>query len=123
MIRELPLVNPPRSMRFHRLLSPVKALLSFALLLGMASTSIAEDPTPARYQSILAKAVRHVAERALPSVVTIEVIGVMQADGEVRQDAPTSGVVIDEQGHVLTSSWVTGGDSASIIVNAPTGKR
>ncbi|WP_236696119.1 trypsin-like peptidase domain-containing protein [Rhodopirellula islandica] len=95
----------------------------FAFSFCLAGVCHAQAPSSARYQNVLAKAVRGVALDALPAVVTIEVIGVMQADGEVRQDAPTSGVVIDEMGHVLTSSWVTGGDSASIIVNTPSGKR
>jgi len=123
MIRKLLSALLLRSFLVNRISTPFEMLLAVALLLGISTPIHADDPTPARYQSILAKAVRHVAEDTLPSVVTIEVIGVMQANGEVRQDAPTSGVVIDEQGHVLTSSWVTGGDSASIIVNAPSGKR
>lgn len=123
MIRKLLSALLLRSFLVNRISTPFEMLLAVAFLLGMSTPIHADDPTPARYQSILAKAVRNVAEETLPSVVTIEVIGVMQANGEVRQDAPTSGVVIDERGHVLTSSWVTGGDSASIIVNAPSGKR
>ncbi|MFG0265435.1 MAG: PDZ domain-containing protein, partial [Rhodopirellula sp. JB055] len=123
MIRELPLAILHRSTpRFHSFETAYQKIV-VALSFCIASTCYAQSPSPARYQSVLAKAVRGVAQDALPSVVTIEVIGVMQADGEVRQDAPTSGVVMDEQGHVLTSSWVTGGDSASIIVNTPGGKR
>lgn len=123
MIRKNSPAQLQRSFHVNRISNPFKMLLAVVLLFCTTTSVHADDPTPARYQSILAKAVRHVAEDTLPSVVTIEVIGVMQANGEVRQDAPTSGVVIDEQGHVLTSSWVTGGDSASIIVNAPSGKR
>jgi S1-C subfamily serine protease len=123
MIRELPLATLLRSTPRFPSLEIMWQRLLVVVSLCIASTCNAQSPSPARYQNVLAKAVRGVAQDALPSVVTIEVIGVMQADGEVRQDAPTSGVVIDEQGHVLTSSWVTGGDSASIIVNAPSGKR
>ncbi|WDQ18647.1 PDZ domain-containing protein [Rhodopirellula sp. P2] len=123
MIREIPLAPPLRPTVFLRSFATARSLVLVALSFCIAGVCHAQAPSSARYQNVLAKAVRGVAQDALPAVVTIEVIGVMQADGEVRQDAPTSGVVIDEMGHVLTSSWVTGGDSASIIVNTPSGKR
>ncbi|MCM2370560.1 S1C family serine protease [Aporhodopirellula aestuarii] len=111
-------------------MSPVTAFLFRAFFVLVASSTVvhqvgAEEPTSAslRYQQALAERVRSVADDVLPSVVGIEVIGVLQSDGEVRQDAPTSGLVIDRDGHVLASSWVTRGPSASIIVTLGTGER
>lgn len=75
------------------------------------------------YQSALATRIRNITAEILPSVVSVEVIGALQSDGEVRQDAPTSGLVIDLEGHVLASSWITRGASASIIVTLGGGER
>lgn len=75
------------------------------------------------YQAVLAARIREITAEILPSVVSVEVIGALQSDGEVRQDAPTSGLVIDLEGHVLASSWITRGPSASIIVTLGSGER
>ncbi|TWT67429.1 PDZ domain-containing protein [Allorhodopirellula solitaria] len=75
------------------------------------------------YQTAVAAQIRRVTDEVLPSVVSIEVIGTLQSDGEVRQDAPTSGIVIDTDGYVLASSWVTRVPSASIIVTLGSGER
>ncbi|EMI42995.1 S1C family serine protease [Rhodopirellula sp. SWK7] len=107
-----------------------KALLSLtfacALLGHVAIDRVTAQDTSSesqRYQRAVSERVRSVADKALPSVVGIEVIGALQSDGEVRQDAPTSGLVIDREGYVLASSWVTRGASASIIVTLGTGER
>jgi S1-C subfamily serine protease len=77
------------------------------------------------YRKALAEAVRTAANRVLPSIVTIEIIAASAGDdqGEVEQDAPTSGIVIDELGHVLASSIVVRRPSASILVVQPDGTR
>ncbi|TWU10757.1 S1C family serine protease [Allorhodopirellula heiligendammensis] len=80
-------------------------------------------PGAVDYQSVLAEQVRRITNEILPSVVSVEVIGTLQSDGEVRQDAPTCGVIIDREGHVLASSWVTRASSASIIVTLGSGER
>ncbi|MEO1528727.1 MAG: PDZ domain-containing protein [Planctomycetota bacterium] len=70
----------------------------------------------------MAKAVRAAAERVLPSIVTVEVIGVAEVGGEnqseVSQDAPSCGLVIDEN-HVLAADIVVRRPSASILVVLP----
>ncbi len=59
------------------------------------------------YRTALAKSVRASANRVLPSIVTVEIIGTGGPNnGEVEQDAPTSGVIIDSAGHILASSIV-----------------
>ncbi|MFG0254000.1 MAG: trypsin-like peptidase domain-containing protein, partial [Rhodopirellula sp. JB053] len=89
----------------------------------MINSATAQDTSSLQYQNALAERVRGVTDEVLPSVVGIEVIGVLQSDGEVRQDAPTSGIIIDGDGHILASSWVTRGPSASIIVSLGSGER
>lgn len=75
------------------------------------------------YQVALAARIRQITDEILPSVVSVEAIGALQTDGEIRQDAPTSGLVIDSEGWVLASSWITRGPSASIIVTLGSGER
>jgi S1-C subfamily serine protease len=86
-----------------------------------SSPGAAEDTA---YRLAMAKAVRNAAGRVLPSVVTIEIVGTGgAAGGEVEQDAPTSGVVIDKSGFILGSSIVVRRPSASILVVLPDGTR
>lgn len=92
--------------------------------MGISTIVVADDPSKSvAYQQAVADRVREIADRVLPSIVNIETIGVLQSDGEVRQDAPTTGVFVDEQGHILASSWVTRSQAASIIVTVATGQR
>ena len=76
------------------------------------------------YRASMAKAVRAAANRVLPSVVMIEIIGAVgQSSGEVEQDAPTSGIVIDSDGFILASSIVADRTAASVLVVLPDGTR
>lgn len=72
------------------------------------------------YRVAMAKAVRTAAERFLPSIVTVEIIGAATGGGgEVEQDAPTSGVIVDDEGYVIASSIVLRRPSASLLVALP----
>ncbi|MEM9367349.1 MAG: PDZ domain-containing protein [Planctomycetota bacterium] len=87
------------------------------LLVGLLS--FIGDPTGLSVgadEHAMTRVVRAAASRVLDSIVTIEVIGALGGEGEIRQDAPTAGVVVDEEGHVITSSQVTASASATIIV-------
>ena len=103
---------------------PLRSMKSTPILLAIAavcflpgSRAAADD---AEYRTKLAAAVRASAERVLPSVVTIEIVGAAGAPGgEVEQDAPTSGIVLDTDGYVLASSIVVRRPSASILVVLP----
>ena len=91
------------------------------ILLLVPSIPKADDP---EYQIAIAKAVRAAANQVLPSVVTVEIIGTGGiVKGEVEQDAPTSGVVIDKSGFVLASSIVVRRPAANILVVLPDGSR
>ena len=108
--------------RLSSLCSPVVVpLLTLAcgLCWGVRTTSADNE-----YRQAMAKAVRDSANRVLPSVVSIEIIGTAQSTaGEVEQDAPTSGVVIDTDGFLLASSIVVQRPSASILAVLPDGSR
>lgn len=102
----------------------MKTLLLFTtcLLFAVPPLAVGDD---AAFRKAMAKAVRDAANRVLPSIVTVEIIAVAsgQQKGEVEQDAPTSAVVLDNQGHVLASSIVVRRPSASILVVLPDGTR
>ncbi len=84
-------------------------------------TAAADDTA---YRAALSKAVRATASRVLPSVVTVEIIGTGgPVQGEVEQDAPTSGVIVDQSGYLLASSIVVQRPSASILVVLADGSR
>ncbi len=110
----------------HLLLVIVSLSLAGAnpiLLLAADPVDADSMPEAADYQSAVAEQIRRVTDRVLPSIVSIEVIGTLQSDGEVRQDAPTSGLVLDRDGFILASSWITRGPSASVIVTLGGGER
>ncbi len=76
------------------------------------------------YRQAMAKAVRAAAKSVLPAVVSVEIVGTAQGpSGEVEQDAPTSGVIIDTDGYVLASSIVVRRPAASILIVLPDGSR
>ncbi len=103
----------------------VRGLL-LAICLGTASARGQEPVSVSEtdYRILISKAVRQAAEVVLPSIVTIEQVGTAASGGgEVAQDAPTSGVVVSSDGHVLTSSLVVQNPSASLLVTLADGTR
>ncbi|TWU60539.1 Periplasmic serine endoprotease DegP precursor [Rubripirellula tenax] len=98
----------------------------FALLLAFAACS-ESDADDAQYQRAMASAVRAASGRVLPSVVMIEIIGTSEGgQGEVEQDAPTSGAIVDVDGdvaYVIASSIVASKPAASILVVLSDGTR
>ena len=94
----------------------ISLAITFALP-GLTSVASGQD---ADYRAAMAKAVRNAANSVLPTVVSIEIIGGPgTANGEVEQDAPTSGIVIDKSGYVIASSIVVRKPSASLLVVLP----
>lgn len=89
------------------------------------------------FQREFAKATRAAAERVLPSIVMIEIVGTVDVasgggqgggggGGEVAGDAPTSGVIVDvtdDAAFVIASSIVASKPAAAILVVTPSGDR
>ena len=102
--------------------------LSIAILAVLPTRVVAQEDALA-YRSALARAVRQSAQQVLPSVVSIEVIGVAETTGrrqqasEVEQDAPSCGVVVDSSGYIVASEIIMRQPSASLIVVVPDGTR
>lgn len=104
---------------WRKLAWPILAAWLFFITLA-PSWSMADEA----YRQAMARAVRDSANVVLPAVVSIEIIGTGDVgEGEVEQDAPTSGIVIDPDGFVLASSIVVRRPSASILVVLPDGTR
>ena len=105
-----------------RLASHAAIIAWLGMILVAAPAPLAADEVD--FQRAMAAAVREAAGRVLPSVVAIEIIGTSgAAQGEVEQDAPTSGIVLDSAGYVLASSIVVARPAASILVVLPDGTR
>ncbi len=68
-------------------------------------------------------AIRAVVERVADAVVRVELVGVVEAAGEVSADAPTVGTVIDPDGWIIASSQVTAQPAASILIVTADGTR
>ena len=100
------------------------SLLSLILFVCASLPCMRPSYADTAYRQAMAKAVRTAAKSVLPSVVSVEIIGTAQGpSGEVSQDAPTSGVMIDTDGYVLASSIVVRRPSASILIVLPDGSR
>ncbi|MDV6028727.1 MAG: PDZ domain-containing protein [Phycisphaera sp. RhM] len=95
----------------------------------LASTFCSAQSDTAEYRQAMARAVRNAAERVLPSIVSIEVIGVAEVAGggnqqsEVAQDAPSCGIVVDADGYIVASDIIVRRPSASILVVLPDATR
>ncbi|TWU34564.1 Periplasmic serine endoprotease DegP precursor [Novipirellula aureliae] len=106
-------------MTFHHLRNPFFGVALFAMLVStlMSDSSRAQD---FEYRQLMSEAVRSAANEVLPSIVMVEVIGgTGGANGDVEQDAPTSGVVVDSDGYVIVSDIVVRRPSASLLVMLP----
>ncbi|MEM9825878.1 MAG: trypsin-like peptidase domain-containing protein [Planctomycetota bacterium] len=80
--------------------------------------------TSMRWNQEMSLAVRAAAQRVLPAVVTIQPIGVGdRQSGEVQLDAAFSGLLVDPEGFVLTSSLAVAGDGAALLAESADGKR
>ena len=62
--------------------------------------------------------------RVAPSVVRIETVGGMDRIGEVLLgDGPTTGLIVDSDGFIISSAFNFLGKPSSILVTLPSGKR
>lgn len=70
------------------------------------------------------QAMRAAARRVAPSVVRIEALGgVEQYGGKLLGTGPTTGLIVSEDGYILSSAFGFVGKPSSILVSLPSGKR
>ncbi len=115
--------------RYPHALTRTFPRLAVALLLAVTSVNRGNSQSPppgdsAAYRSALSRAVRSAAEKVLPAVVTIEIVGAGdRAVGDVRHEASTSGVVVGADGYILASSIIAKHPAASVLALLPDGTR
>jgi serine protease Do len=75
-------------------------------------------------RSLEAQAIREAVDKAAPAVVRIETLGGLEKVGKVLiGTGPTTGVVVSEDGYVLSSAFNFVQKPSSILVTLPSGKR
>ncbi len=95
-------------------------MLALLLLLLPASRAVAAEDLDALEQKALADAV----DRVAPSVVRIETVGGLERVDKVLFGAgPTTGLVVDSSGYILSSAFNFVNKPASILVRFPDGSR
>ena len=94
--------------------------VSLTALTGWTARTFGEDDLLALEAQVMKAAVT----RAAPSVLRIETFGSQQRAGTpLTNSRITSGVVVSEDGHILSSAFQFAGKPSSILVTLPTGKR
>lgn len=100
----------------HRLI-----LTSLSLLLALPHAAAAADE---RLEGLEEQAFREAAVTAAPSIVRIETVGGLDVvNGLLTPSGPTTGVVVAEDGWIITSSFNFASQPASILVTLPKGGR
>src|SRR2546423_7557163 len=102
------------------LLTTQYSVLSTLFSLTLSATLLAQDDLPSQEES----AIRAAVERVAPSVVKIETIGGLERVGKVLvSTGPTTGLVVDETGYILSSAFNFIQQPSSILVTLPSGAR
>lgn len=95
-------------------------LFAFTLLAGSAVGQTAQEELELAEE----QAFKQAAALASPSIVRIDTVGGLDVVGQIRTStAPTSGVVLTEDGYIISSAFNFISKPASILVTLPTGKR
>src|SRR5262245_48446411 len=110
--------NSTSRLTLYRLLATGHCLLlAFALL---ARPARSQDDLPSQEES----AIRAAVDRVAPSVVKIETIGGLERVGKVLvSTGPTTGLVVDREGYILSSAFNFAQRPSSILVTLPSGAR
>lgn len=88
-------------------------LFAFIVLAFAPHGTIAE---PQFLEQLEEKAIRAAVQRAKPSVVRIDLVGTSTSEGELDASGPTSGLIVSQDGYVLTSAFAFATAPASILV-------
>lgn len=94
--------------------------LSLGLSIALETVSWSEQDLTALEE----QAVQAATERVAPSVVRVEAVGgVEQYQGKRLGTGPTTGVIVSEDGYILSSAFGYIGKPSSIMVTLPSGER
>lgn len=107
----------------YLLLVPLPVRLAAFVALLTAACHLTGHP-PTAMGDELGEIVRQAVQRVDPSVVRLRPIGTAQTtDGGVTASMPTTGVVISEQGEILTSAFSLQGNPQAVLVETTDGQR
>jgi len=96
-----------------------RTLIVFASMAIISVASAAENP-----DILLHKAINEAVDRVAPSVVRIETIGGLEQVEDVRFGAgPTTGLIVDPEGYIVSSAFSFSNNPTSILVRLPDGTR
>jgi serine protease Do len=96
-------------------------VLLAAVCVGAAAAPLRADPALLRAEELAFKQAVALAE---PSIVRIETVGGLDLVGELLTGAgPTTGVIVSEDGYIITSSFNFVSKPAGIVVTLPNGRR
>ncbi|MFM7845230.1 MAG: PDZ domain-containing protein [Planctomycetota bacterium] len=108
----------PRGMLSPRIV--VRALLMLATLVAFGSKAEAQDDLEEAEE----RAMRAAVQRVASSVVRIETLGGLEVvGGQLANTGPTTGLIVGEDGWVLSSAFNFAQQPSSILVTLPNGKR
>lgn len=106
---------------FTRIIALSLALVGLGMSLSPASSMVAEEPSLNQAEQL---AIRAAVEKAQNWVVQIETVGGLERVGEtLLTNSRTSGTIIDEDGHIVTSLFSLVTQPSSILVTLSGGKR
>jgi serine protease Do len=115
----LPRNKPPTICR-RSILRTRYLVLSTLFAIALGATLPAQDDVASQEES----AIRAAVERVAPAVVKIETIGGLERVGKVLiSTGPTTGLIVDEAGYVLSSAFNFIQKPSSILVTLPSGAR
>ncbi|MDA0589725.1 MAG: PDZ domain-containing protein [Planctomycetota bacterium] len=96
------------------------ALVTFATLLGSAIAQTSQEDLELAEE----QAFKQAAALASPSIVRIDTVGGLDVVGQIQTStAPTSGVILTEDGYVISSAFNFISKPASVLITLPDGKR
>jgi len=111
----------PMNVPFRRIVAATFALVGLGLGLSLAPSVVAQDPDLNQAEEA---AIRAAVEKAQDWVVQIETVGGLERVGEtLLTNSRTTGTIVDEDGHIVTSLFSLVTQPSSILVTLPGGKR
>src|ERR1043165_2652939 len=94
--------------------------MMFFAIAYCVSSLLAQDDLPSQEEA----AIRAAVEKVAPSVVKIETIGGLERVGKVLVNTgPTTGLVVDAEGYLISSAFNFIQQPSSILVTLPSGAR
>lgn len=99
--------------------------ISRLLILMTAAVCLSAARSPAEdADSLMQASLRAAVDRIAPSVVQIETIGGLEkVEGQLFGSGPTTGLIVDPKGYIISSAFNFAAEPASILVRLPDGTR